>query len=94
MAEVTTGTFAETAREEADRAMKEAERRVTAARDAAGRRAGEARADVGKVVLDVTDEYFPEAAAERRRRDVAVGFAAGAVAGLGVGFAAAAAFRR
>ena len=58
------------------------ERFTETARERAGRQADSARRELGEIVIDATDEYFPEAVRQRRRRDVASGF----VVGLMVGF--------
>jgi hypothetical protein len=48
----------------------------------ATRRADSARRELGERVIDATDDYFPEAVRQRRRRDIAGGM----VIGLAVGF--------
>ncbi len=53
-----------------------------AVRAEAERRAETTRQELGEVVIDVTDEYFPEATRRRRRRDLAGGFALGAIVGF------------
>lgn len=58
------------------------ERFTETIREGAGRQADSARRELGEIVIDATDEYFPEAVRKRRRRDVASGF----VVGLMVGF--------
>ena len=58
------------------------ERFTETIREGAGRQADSARKELGEIVIDATDEYFPEAVRQRRRRDVASGF----VVGLMVGF--------
>lgn len=65
-------------------ARQEFEKQVEAAREEVGKQADEARMEMGEQVLDLTDEYFPEAARQRRRRHLA----AGAAIGVGAGFLA------
>lgn len=67
--------FTETAKEEKTR-LKEA------AKKEAERKKATAKHELGRAVLDVTDEYFPEEVRDRRRRDMARGFLAGAAIGL------------
>lgn len=64
-----------------DAVRTEAEKRATEGRQELERRADEGRRELGTVMVDLTEEYFPEAVRRRRRRDVAGGFLAGAVAG-------------
>jgi len=42
------------------------------------------RQEVGEIVIDATDDYFPEAVKRRRRRDVASGFVLGVLVGFAV----------
>lgn len=63
------------------------ERFAEAVREEAERRTDAARRELGEVVIDVTDEYFPEAVRRRRRRDIASGFALGAIVGFLVRYA-------
>lgn len=58
------------------------ERFTETIREGAGRQADSARRELGEIVIDATDEYFPEAVRQRRRRDIASGF----VVGLMIGF--------
>lgn len=62
--------------EDITRALRERARRE------AERQAVTAKHELGDVVLEVTDQYFPEAVRTRRRRDMARGFAVGV--GVGV----------
>lgn len=55
------------------------------ARTEAKRTADNARVELGKLLLDATEEYFPEQVQARRRQDMAQGFVAGLVVGLLVG---------
>ena len=75
MAENRMERFAESVREGAER---QAER----VREGAGVQADTARRELGEIVLDATDEYFPEAVRKRRRRDVASGFVVGVMVGF------------
>ena len=50
-------------------------------REGAEKQAVTARRELGDIVIDVTDEYFPEAVRKRRRRDVASGAIAGVIVG-------------
>lgn len=56
-------------------------------KEKAERQADTARQEVGEVVIDATGKYFPKAVRRRRRRDIASGFALGAIVGFLVRFA-------
>lgn len=51
-------------------------------RSEAAEQADTARQELGEVVLDVTDDIFPEAAMKRRRRDFVGGFVLGVATGF------------
>lgn len=75
MAENRAERFTETIREGA-------ERQADRVREGAEQQADTARRELGDIVIDATDEYFPEAVRERRRRDVASGFLVGVMVGF------------
>lgn len=58
------------------------DRFTEAVKTEAERRAETTRQEFGEVVIELTDEYFPEAVQRRRRRDIVSGFALGFVAGI------------
>jgi ElaB/YqjD/DUF883 family membrane-anchored ribosome-binding protein len=80
MAETTAERFAETIREGA-------ERQADRVREGAEHQADTARRELGEIVLDASDEYFPEAVRQRRRRDVASGLVLGLLVGYLVRYA-------
>lgn len=51
-------------------------------KEAAERRTATAKRELGRTVLEATDEYFPEEVQKRRRRDLARGFLVGAAVGV------------
>ncbi len=63
-------------------AVSKRERFAETIREGAGRQADSARRELGEIVIDATDEYFPEAVRRRRRRDVASGFVVGVMVGF------------
>ncbi|MFB6183384.1 MAG: hypothetical protein ABEI96_02410 [Haloarculaceae archaeon] len=71
-------------RELTETVRQEAQRRARKGRAELEHRADEGRQELGQHLLGLTEEYFPEAVRQRRRRDVAGGFVAGAAVGFAV----------
>lgn len=44
------------------------------------------RREIGDIVIDATDEYFPKAVRQRRRRDYAAGVVLGTALGFAIGY--------
>lgn len=51
-------------------------------KEAAERQTATAKREIGRAMLDATNEYFPEQAKKQRRQDMARGFLVGAAVGV------------
>lgn len=65
-----------------DSALQEFEKSAEEVRRELDRRTDGARDQLGERIVDLSEEYFPEAVARRRRRQMAVAFTAGVGAGV------------
>lgn len=57
------------------------------AKEGAEKQAEAAKREVGEIIIDATDQYFPEEVKARRRRDMARGFAVGFGTGVALHYA-------
>lgn len=57
------------------------------AKEEAEKQAETAKHEVGEIVIDATDQYFPDEVKARRRRDIARGFLVGVGTGVALHYA-------